>query len=152
MMKKRVLCWCMLVVIGLGMAGGLSGCESQRNAETGVTETRVNPAVAEEVLTWGDVAGGVLTALSIWWPCLLPIAGYVGGSVRVGRKLKPQLTTYKGEAAAYYKATSAVVAAIEELKKDNPEEWQKLKAKLYNTVGPNAEALIRALRGLPPVE
>ena len=49
----------------------------------------------------------------------------------------------------YYSVASAVVEAIEQFKEENPDDWDKLEIELTKLIGPKAENIIRALRGLP---
>ncbi len=141
-MKMRIiLASCLLML--------LAGCEVITNPATGEKEYHLSPKDANSIEDSGEITVGVLGALGILWPVLLPIAGYAGGALRMFRKLKPKLTTAKTEAETYHSATDSIVAAIESFKTDYPKEWTILESKLNKAIGPKAENVIRALRGLP---
>jgi len=135
-----------VIVLCLGVAGCIKS-----EGPGGETYYRVDPNIAAEVER--DVAVGItiLQALSIIWPELLPAGLLIatGGGLAVWKKLKPQLTEAQTRQALYYATTEGVVGAIEQFKETNPTEWKKLKKQLDDLVGPEAENVIRALRGLP---
>ena len=145
MRRKIVLVNVLLVLM-------LSGCEVAINPETGGKEYRVDPNRAAEIEQQVDVAGGILALLATIWPVLGPAAGAVVAGLATWRKIKPKVTEAQTEAKLYHSATASVVEAIESFKEEHPDWWKKLKTELVKVTGPNAENVIRALRGLPPKE
>lgn len=126
------------------------GCIQQQD-ETGEPTVVIDPEVVatiDGVAEFGDVAVAVAGPLSIYWPPAAGIAGIIAGVVGAWRKMKPKLTKAETEASKAYVVTEAIVYAIEEFKKTNRDDWEKLKSQLTKTIGPETENVIRALRGL----
>jgi len=91
------------------------------------------------VFPWAPVAGGIATT----------IAGILGAALGTWAKIKPKLIEAQTKQQIYYNATSSVVTAIESYKTAYPDQWTSLEAQLIKAIGPEAENVIRALRGLP---
>ena len=151
MWKKKVVVWLVLVWMVGVMCVGVVGCKQERNEETGKVGWSLDEEKYDDVEEKADLASQVLALLGVVWPVLLPVAGYIGGAVRVSRKLKPQLVAIGDEVDMYYSAASVVVNAIDEFKKEYPKEWIKLEGKLEKVIGDKTGNVIRALRGLPPI-
>jgi hypothetical protein len=140
------------LVIGLiFMAGCVTYPIKDANGVVVATRTSLDPNNAavkavEPVLQAGQA---VSTGLSVVWPVGTLIAGIFGATLAAWRKYKPLLTIAQTKADQAYNATSAVVTAIEKYKTDNPANWAALQAELEKAVGPTAENIIRAIRGLP---
>ena len=96
------------------------------------------------------VVGGAATI----FPQVAGIAGLVGISIGwvigLWKKLNPVLKVAKENAETYYGVTDALVSSIEGFKEEHPKEWLLLEKKICGCVGDRGEAVIRALRGLPP--
>ena len=145
-MKKTMLL--LVVLIALCVAG----CVESMDPATGETVYNVDPDAAAKVERGVEAGIGVLQALSIFWPELLP-AGVViglGGALATWRKMKPKLTEAQAREALYFATTEEIVTAIEQYKTDNPAAWKKLGDEIGDKIGPEAENVIRAIRGLKP--
>ena len=138
----------------------LVGCVTSIDPVTGGKLYAVDPNTSAALQQVGEAAAGFLAIASIWWPALLPIAGYIGGAIRISKKLSPKLTKLQTEAQIYHTAALSTTLGIEEFKKLYPDEWTKLEKELDaikdKVVSPadrlKIENLIRGLRGLPPKE
>lgn len=147
-----------LFVVLLLISVFIIGCVASTDPVTGEKLTSLDPNAVESIQKMADTVSTVLGILGLWWPILLPIAGYIGGAVRVSKKLTPKLTKAQTEADMYHTAASSTVLGIEEFKKAYPDEWAKLKSKFEEIQGKviNAEDrlkienIIRGLRGLSP--
>ena len=143
-MRKMLIIGCFLLLVG--------GCVTSIDPETGAKGVSVDPNVAAQIEGGSAAAVGILTVLGSMWPILIPIATGIGGVMGALRTSKPKLVAAQSEASMYYSATEAIVNAIEGFKDVCPDEWKKLEQSLAKSIGPKAENLIRALRGLPPKE
>lgn len=130
--------WIMLAVCVLMM-----GCQQ-------AFQQPVDPNVAANVEVVAETTLTVMTALSPFFPILLPVIAAGVGGLATWKKVKPKLLATQTKEKLYYKTTEAVVTAIEGFKVSNPDDWEKLEAKLIKTIGPEANNVIRALRGLTP--
>lgn len=152
--------WILTIMVCVSLSFGAIGCVSSIDPETGTEQVNLDPNTVADLQKMGETASTVLSILSFWWPFLLPIAGYVGGAVRVSKKLTPQLTQAQSESLMYHTAASATAIGIEEFKKEFPDEWAKLEPELNaakdKLIKPEdrlrIENIIRGLRGLPPKE
>lgn len=130
----------------------VSGCLMRIDPITGERTYQIDPNAIPAYEETAEAAIGILAILSTIWPVLLPAVGIAAGVYGTWKKVKPQLATAQSEAAMYHTATKSVVTAIENFKINNPKEWLILEERLKKAIGPNAENVIRALRGLPPKE
>jgi len=136
----------------------VTGCLTSVNPETGQSLYALDPNTVNNLQEMGDAASLILSILSLFWPVLLPVAGYVGGAVRISKKLTPKLTEAQTEVQMYHTIASSTALGIEEFKKEYPKEWKELEIKLDKfkdkIVKPEdqlkIENIIRGLRGLPP--
>ncbi len=126
-----------------------AGCEITKDA-TGEKQVRIDPNQAAKVEAAVEGGIGVLEALAALWPLAGTGAVGLAAALAAWRKAKARLTESQTETEMYHSATAALVAAIKDYRETNPETWDKLKLKLEGAVGPDAENIIRALRGLPP--
>jgi len=134
------------------------GCVESVDTATGETLVSLDPNTIGELQRIGEAGSIVLGILGMIWPFLLPIAGYVGGIVKISRKLTPKLVEAQVEAQMYHTIASSTVLGIEEFKKEYPKEWGELEVKLNELkdkiVKPEdqlrVENIIRGLRGLSP--
>jgi hypothetical protein len=143
-----------LICIGLCL---IAGCISSTVTDSnGVTKKVVsldpNNAIVVNADTGLTVGQMIAAASGTIWPIGTLMAGALGAALAAWRKYKPLLTAATTQATQSYNTTSAVVSAIETYKTDNPTEWLKLEEYLTKAIGPNAENVIRAIRGLPPKE
>lgn len=153
-MRKKLLLWVCVVMIGVGTVGCITEKVTDPNTGivTKVTKLDSNNVIvknAESGLTVGQM---IAAASGTIWPVGTLIAGIFGGLLTAWKKYKPLLVTAQSQATQSYNVTASLVEAIEQFKETNPTEWTALKAKLTEAIGPNAENVIRALRGLPPIE
>lgn len=147
-MLARML-WAMAV--GLLLVG-LVGCMTAVDPNTGQKLVSVDPNAA----AMGETVAGAGAAIA---PLFGPIGGGIGGILAtllvVWRKVKPQLVTLKTQAEHYHASTAATVTAIEEFKKADPANWDKLKVLIEGQLTKQGldpkiiENVIRAIRGLP---
>ena len=150
---KYLIIQLMLIML---MVPALSGCVTEVDPETGQELTRLDPEVAQRVGKVSEAVPAVrqgLDVASIIWPSAAAVLGVIGGAVGAAKKAsdkyKPKLTEAQLRQLQYHNASSAVVKAIEEFKQTNSKDWQSLKKKLTKYIGPEAENVIRAIRGLP---
>jgi len=148
-MKK----WFKVLLLAVVLSVGLTGCVESTDPASGETQYALDAEKAAEVEKYVETGITVLMALSVIWPGLIPagLAAILIGALAAFRKIKPQLVDAKSEAEQYHSTTASVVAAIEAFKESNPDDWTKLEEKLKKALGPAAENIIRALRGLPPI-
>lgn len=143
--------WLLIVGVSIMLAFSCFGCIKSTDTQ-GRTTYQADPNIVTKVEQGVEQSIGILTILGAFWPILLPIATAVGGGLATYKKIKPQVTSAQTEAKIYYNTTASIVVAIEDLKKQNPKSWEDLRDRLYDTIGENGEAVIRGMRGLPPVE
>jgi len=145
-----------IMIIFLGLS--IFSCVSTTDPDTGEIIKSLDPEVVENITKIGETGSSVLGILGTIWPILLPIAGYIGGAIRVSKKLTPKLTEAQSETQMYHTIASSTVLGIDEFKKEFPDEWASLRPKLEalkgKVIGPEdllkIENVIRGLRGLPP--
>lgn len=125
------------------------GCTKEVTPD-GKTTYRADPCSLAKIEQGVEGGLGILNILSVFWPALLPVAAAGAGVYGTYRKVKPKLLESQTKANLYHTSTHALVTAIEDFKKNNPEAWSKLKEEIK--MGPQVESVIRALRGLPPIE
>lgn len=132
------------------------GCVESIDPVTGGKLTSVDPNAVTDLQSIATTASTVLGILGMWWPILLPIAGYIGGAVRITKKLTPKLMEAQTETKMYHTVASSMVLGVEEFKKEFPNEWVKLESKFDEIQGKvigakdrlKIENVIRGLRGL----
>lgn len=150
MRKTKIL---LLAVVMLAMFVG--GCQKAGTDPNTGEVVYVMDSNALKMAETGEQIGEIIIKvapfLSVYWPPAMLITGILGGVLGAWKKLKPQVTAANTKAQLYYDTTGAVVSGIERFKIENPEEWLKLEEKIKKMVGPEAENVIRALRGLAPV-
>jgi hypothetical protein len=138
----------MLAVVMLSLVLVVSGCEALQRAAKQSQDPNTAPKV-EAAETAAEGAVGILQALGVLWPGAAVGGAGLAAALRAWRNAKKNLATSNTESEAYFHTTEALVTAIEDYREKNPEKWKKLKASLEDAVGPNAEAIIRAIRGMP---
>ena len=133
-----------IAVICIGMCGCL------KTVTDGKVQYRIDPNKAAEVEQIVEDVGGIMTALVPFFPFLAPIITAGGGAYAVWKTQKPKLTKAQTKGELYHNTTGSLVVALEKFKETNPQEYVKLKERLAKMIGPEAENVIRTLRGLPP--
>ena len=142
----------LLLIVLLLVMPTISGCKTTINPETGAEQKQIDPEIAEKVEQGAEAGIAIGSVLSAFMPGLTGIVGIAAGALGAWKKIKPKLTEAQSESRMYYTATESVVTAVDEFKKSNPTEWKKLKSLLEKHLGSKAENVIRAIRGLPPIE
>lgn len=153
-MSRRTYLIVMLLQISIVLII-ISGCIAYE-AEDGTTKYKLAPGMDKQIEEGGE---GVLNLLTLLSPLLGPAGGLAIGGVATGlavfKKVKPKLT----EAQSKYELSNTVagiaVEAIEQIKKDNPKQWDSMAEKLQKECeecGIDTRIVknfIRGLRGLP---
>ena len=132
----------------------VASCEmSEKNGET---QLHLNPNVADNIEEGGEAAVGIAEIMA---PFLGPAGGILAGSLASAlalfKKYKPKLTQSQTKAELSHTVATISVDAIEQIKKDHPEVWKKLSAKLQKECEKSGldtkivKNAIRGLRGLP---
>jgi hypothetical protein len=122
-----------------GHCVGLVGCMTMPDGSLGVKPEVAD--VADTVASIGSTVAVVGAPLTVLWPPLALIAAIIGGVS----------AAWKGRKAnTSHGVTEALVTGIEKFKTTNPDSWSALEIQLSKTIGPTAEGIIRAIRGLPP--
>jgi len=136
------------VKIGIVLLLLVPGCEIVKDG--GQKIVRIDPNQAAKVEGAAEATIGILEALTAIWPVAgIGVAG-LGTALAAWRKAKKNLTEKQSESQMYYNATAALVEAIGDYRDANPDKWAKLKKQLEDAIGPEAENVIRAIRGLEP--
>jgi len=139
----------MLVVFVLGCLL-VAGCITETDPDTGKKTHRLDPNAAATIGKTADAGISILTIAGALWPALLPIVGALGGVYGAWKKINPKYLAAKTEAELYYGITESAVMTITDFKEEHPELWGRLKDEYWsNVISPEAENVIRALRGLP---
>ncbi len=139
----------MLVVFVLGCLL-VAGCITEVDPDTGKKTHRLDPNAAAAIEKTADAGISILTIAGALWPALLPIVGALAGVYGAWKKMQPKFLAEKTKAELYYGITESAVDTIEDFKAANPKLWDELERKYWTgVVGPEAENVIRALRGLP---
>ena len=138
-MKKLIL----IVVLLL-----CSGCI--KTVADGKTTYRLDPNETAKYEAVTETALTIMQVLSPFFPWLtVPVVA--GGTAYATYKTqKPKFLKEQTRADMYHDAAGSVVIALEKFKKTNPAEYDKLRDMLEDKIGPEAENVIRGLRGLPP--
>ena len=100
-----------------------------------------------------ETVEGIAKGVSIYWPPAALISGILGTLGLAMRNYKPKITKAETQRDQFYSVAETLVYAVDQLKKDFPEDWQQhLKPILGKNIDPNGsiDAVIRALRGMPP--
>lgn len=143
---RRIMC--VLVLMFLFSVGG---CLVTQN-EDGEPGYSMDPNVADKIEEGGAVTLGLLALLA---PLLGPVGGIAIGAVASGlavlRKMRPKLEVVQDKYELSNTIALIVVEAIEQLKKDHPEVWEKMATKLlaqYEASGIDTTIITNAIRGL----
>ena len=136
-----------IVVLACLLCGG---CTEQLNPSTGEQETIVSPKAVVVLDTAAEAAPGLAGLMALLFPALLPVSTLLVGAAGMWKRMKPKIAAATKEADVYHAATESIVQVLEQWKATNSDAWETLRAKLGNSIGDNTEAVIRAIRGLPP--
>ena len=128
----------------------LSGCIKSLNQEGEVVYS-ADPCTVVKFERQAEGAIGVLGLLGMFWPALIPIATAAGGVYGTYKRIKPALEEKRTEAELYHASTKTLVDVIEDIKKNQPELWLKLKPVLVDSqMAKNVEQVIWALKQEKP--
>ncbi len=136
----RLLIWLAVVLASVLL---LLSCEELQRAAS------ADPNTTLAVEGAAEAGVGILQALAVLWPGAAAGAAGLTVALKAWRNAKKNLATSETNSEQYYHATEGLVSAIGHYRNENPERWKKLKVKLENAIGPEAENVIRAIRGLP---
>lgn len=145
-MKKRKIFWFIAIVC----ASITVGCVQQMDPVTGEQAAVMAPEAVIAIDTAAEAAPGIAAMLALFFPALYPVIGVVAGAAGAWGRMRPKVVAAKDEAEIYHAATESLVESIEQYRKEHPELWVHLREKLGGNIGENTEAVIRAMRGLPP--
>ena len=141
-----------MIVIAVLTALLVGGCGLVQTTEDGqkiVTEKGAQ--VADTAAAIAEPAGALATSLSLFWPPAAVLGGLLAGAAGAWKKLRPQIIEAESYSAISSASGKAIVLAIEKLKEESPESWEKLKPYLEDFIasGGIIENFVRELRGLP---
>ena len=153
-MRKRAkylfMVFAMLLTINLFVIG----CEI--SSEDGEVQIRLNPKTADSIEKGGEAGIAVIQLLA---PFLGPVGGILVGGLASGlalfKKFKPKLTYFQTKSEMSHTVAGVTVDALEDLKKEHPEIWEKYSEKIHKELSRAdidtkvLENFIRGLRGLP---
>ena len=151
--------WVAMIVVSwlavVGVVGMFTGCVKTVDPQTGQTLVQIDPKTGEVIdNVVAPVATGAAGVLTYMGPVGALVGGLLVGAVGAWRKMKPSLVAAKTEAEQYYAVAAGTVEAIEELKKEHPDQWKAMGDYLEKTLAKQnvdvktIENVIRALRGL----
>lgn len=154
--------WIVILMAGLILSLGATGCIESKDPETGEKTYQVDPVAVEKVEESVETGIGVLTAVAAIWPELISL-GFLttlGGILGTWRKMKPKLTEAQTKAKMFHSAGQVTAIGLEEFKKAQPKEWMDVvdylndaKNKLLNPEDRlRIENLIRGFIGKAPKE
>jgi hypothetical protein len=125
-------------------------CGCIRTVTDGKATYRLDP---NEAVKYEKVAETSLTIMQVLTPFFPWLAAPVlaGGTAYATYKTqKPKFIKEQTRADLYHDTAGSLVIALENFKETNPAEYIKLRDKLIEKIGPEAENAIRGLRGLLP--
>lgn len=139
-MKRKLLLAIMLV--------GLCGCI--KTVTDGKATYRLDPNEAAKYEKVAETSLTIMQVLTPFFPWLAAPVLAGGTAYATYKTQKPKLIKEQTRADLYHDAAGSLVVALENFKKTNPAEYEKLRDKLIDKIGPEAENAIRGLRGLTP--
>lgn len=158
---KKWLSKILLVVMPVVLMLMIYGCISRIDPTTGQKTYVIDPNWAglfDSAAGVAAIAGpAAVVVASTFFPGAVPIItliiGILGGLAGMWAKLKPQVTQAKTLADQTHTILTSAVIAIEEYKKNNPAEWEKLSTELQKLIpkGSTADDVISIIRGILPV-
>lgn len=123
------------------LLGILSGCE--QDTQTG--KWRLSPDTANQIGNAADVGTGLLGLASLFVPGLAGAAGIAAGVAGAYKKMKPGLTKYK-------KTSQHIVTSVENIKKNQPELWAKIKGEFKTGTDADIEQVIEQIVAVAKTE
>ena len=153
-----------LIICSVCMLMLLPSCVREQKVDqaTGQTTTVVSadPCAIDTLVKGGDMAVGIMTLLTPFFPYLAPITTGVAGIVLTLKQQKPKLVKAQTKQKMYHTVASSAVLAIDNYAKANPaqvasllEEMERVKNRIISPEDrASIENVIRALRGKPPKE
>jgi hypothetical protein len=144
-MRKIYMIYPIIVVMVV-----LAGCVVAPTGEAVLTPEAIE--TIDAVAVAAEPAGQLAVALSMFWPPAAILGGILAGAAGAWKKMKPELITAQNHADLGMKAGEATASAIEEFKKQHPDEWSMFSDYLNSYHGVTVENFYRALRGLPQKE
>jgi len=126
--------WMYILILLVVVGGCVTGDDGKRTLDPNIE------AAADKVADVGLIAVSAGQAFSGLWP---PLAGVLTVASLIFGGWKSR------KASNAYGLTQALVTSIEAWKKERPDDWLYLEAKLTKAIGPQAENIIRAMRGMP---
>ena len=136
--------WIVAIVLALLVVG----CVTSLDPETGEKLYGLDQNTVGGIESLVETSLTIGTVLAVLFPMIIPALTLAGGIYGTWKKIKPQVVKAQDRATLMHTGVTSLVVAIEQLKKQSPETWEKLK-KLIK-VGPEIENIILAIRGLPP--
>ncbi len=143
-MKKWLLLVAMLLCLSVG------GCvEGETDGHV-----RLDPNTAEQFEDVAEGAVGIVTALSLLFPYLVPFAAGGAGILGTWKRLKPKLTAVQVENDNLAWGGELLAEALEGIKEDYPETWAKVGPGIHRAIKSSLslENAIREFRHLAPKE
>jgi len=148
--RKRLL----IVSAVLLIAGCATWYETTPGGDPNDPNDIVLSAEGKQIETLAQGGAAVAQGASILWAPAGLISGALVSFLGAMRKYKPQIKEAKTQSESFYAVASTLVHTIEKLKTNYPQDWEShLEPLLKKYIDPkgNVEAVIRALRGVPPV-
>ena len=140
MKSNKLLTWLTVLLFSVLI---VSGCEEFKRAAS------ADPNTTDALEGAAEAGVGILQALAVLWPGAAAGAAGLGIALKAWRSAKKNLAQSETKSEQYYHATEGLVEAIHNYREENPEKWKKLKTELEEAIGPEAENIIRSIRGLP---
>jgi len=144
MTTKRIMWLAAIIYIGIAVCGCLTEVDPN-----GVKTVRLDADKVEQFEKGAEAGVSIMQALAPFWPPAAGLAVGLAAALAAWRKQKGKLIIQQSETEMYHSAAASLVAAIGDYRNANPQQWAKLKIRLKKAIGPEAENVIRALRGLP---
>lgn len=131
----------------------IGGCLETTDPDTGKKTVSLDPNAAA---TGEGIAEAGIALAPLFGAAGLAVATALAGALATWRKVKPGLMQARTEAEQGHAAGAALVEAIGEFRKTNPEQWDKLGGLIEQQIAKQGmdpktvENFIRGLRGLSP--
>ena len=139
-MKKLILTICILLAV--------TGCVTE-TASDGTKTVRIDAEKAEQFEQGAEAGISIMQALVVVWPGFAVLSATLAGVLGAWRTQKGKLIIAQSETKMYHSVTASLVGAIDDYREAYPANWGKLRTQLADTIGPEGENIIRALRDLP---
>lgn len=143
-MFKRIMWLTIVIFVGLAVFGCTVGSDPN-----GVPTVRIDAEKAEQFEKGAEAGISIMTALEVVWPGAAVLSTALATALAAWRNQKGKVIIEQSKAKMYHSASAGLVEAIADYRENNPNAWGKLKEELEAAIGPEAENVIRAIRGLP---